>query len=30
LTKRTQFAFAIAWEIANRKDRLTVDKNDGE
>jgi Zn-dependent M28 family amino/carboxypeptidase len=30
LTKRTQFAFAIGWEIANRKDRLTVDKNDGE
>jgi Zn-dependent M28 family amino/carboxypeptidase len=30
LTKRTQFAFAIAWEIANRKDRLTVDKNDAE
>jgi Zn-dependent M28 family amino/carboxypeptidase len=30
LTKRTQFAFAISWEIANRKDRLTVDKNDAE
>lgn len=30
LTKRTQLAFAIAWEIANRKDRLIVDKNDGK
>lgn len=26
LAKRTQLAFVIAWEIANRKDRLTVDK----
>ena len=29
LTKRTQYAFAIAWEIANRKDKLIVDKTDG-
>ena len=29
LTKRTQYAFAIAWEIANRKDILIVDKTDG-
>jgi hypothetical protein len=28
LTKRTQYAFAIAWEIANRKDRLIVDKKE--
>jgi Peptidase family M28 len=28
LTKRTQYAFAIAWEIANRKDKLIVDKKD--
>ncbi|MFN3969137.1 M28 family metallopeptidase [Flavobacterium sp.] len=28
LTKRTQYAFAIAWEIANRKDKLVVDKKD--
>ena len=27
LTKRTKLAFAIAWEIANRKDRLVVDKD---
>ncbi len=26
LTKRTQYGFAIAWEIANRKDKLVVDK----
>lgn len=30
LTKRTQYAFAIAWEIANREKRLVVDKNDAE
>lgn len=30
LEKRTRLAFAIAWEIANRKDRLVVDKNDGK
>nr|MBP6072584.1 M28 family peptidase [Flavobacterium sp.] len=30
LTKRTQLAFAIAWEIANRKDKLVVDKSDGK
>lgn len=29
LTLRTQYAFAIAWEIANRKDKLVVDKPDG-
>jgi hypothetical protein len=29
LTKRTQYGFAIAWEIANRKDKLVVDKEDG-
>jgi hypothetical protein len=28
LTKRTQLAFTIAWEIANRKDKLIVDKSD--
>ncbi|WP_396193583.1 M28 family metallopeptidase [Flavobacterium sp.] len=28
LTKRTQYAFAIAWEIANRDKRLVVDKSD--
>lgn len=28
LTKRTQYAFAIAWEIANREERLVVDKTD--
>ena len=27
LTKRTKYAFSIAWEIANRKDRLAVDKD---
>ena len=27
LAKRTKLAFAIAWEIANRKDRLVVDKD---
>jgi Zn-dependent M28 family amino/carboxypeptidase len=27
LTKRTQLAFAIAWELANRKDRPIVDKS---
>lgn len=26
LTKRTQYAFAIVWEIANREERLEVDK----
>ncbi len=26
LTKRTQYAFAIAWEIANRPNKLVVDK----
>lgn len=30
LTTRTKFAFAIAWEIANRNDRLVVDKADGK
>jgi len=28
LTKRTQYAFAIAWEIANREKKLVVDKKD--
>lgn len=28
LAKRTQLAFAIAWELANRKDRPVVDKED--
>jgi hypothetical protein len=28
LTKRTQYGFAIAWEIANRKDKLVVDKKE--
>ena len=28
LAKRTQFAFAIAWEIANRDKRIVVDKSD--
>jgi hypothetical protein len=28
LTKRTQYGFAIAWEIANRENRLVVDKKD--
>ncbi len=27
LTKRTKYAFAIAWEIANREKRLIVDKD---
>jgi Peptidase family M28 len=27
LTKRTQLAFAIAWEIANREKRIVVDKD---
>jgi len=27
LTKRTKFAFAIAWEIANREHRLVVDRD---
>lgn len=27
LTKRTQFAFAIAWELANRENRPVVDKS---
>ena len=27
LTKRTQLAFTIAWEIANRENRLVVDKD---
>jgi hypothetical protein len=26
LAKRTQLAFAIAWEIANREEKLKVDK----
>ena len=30
LTKRTQYGFAIAWEIANREKRLIVDKKDGQ
>lgn len=30
LTTRTQYGFAIAWEIANREKRLIVDKNDGQ
>ena len=28
LTKRTQYAFAIVWEIANRKERLVIDKKE--
>lgn len=28
LTKRTQYAFAITWEIANRDKKLVVDKKD--
>lgn len=28
LAKRAQLAFAIAWEVANRKDRLVVDRNE--
>ena len=27
LAKRTQYAFATAWEIANRENRLVVDKD---
>jgi len=30
LTQRTKYAFAIAWEIANRPERLVVDKTDGK
>ena len=30
LTKRAQYGFAIAWEIANRKNKLIVDKTDGK
>jgi len=30
LTTRAKYAFAIAWEIANRKDKLVVDKTDGK
>lgn len=30
LTARTKFAFAIAWEIANRENKLVVDKTDGQ
>ena len=30
LAKRTQYAFAIVWEIANRKEKLVVDKSDGK
>jgi hypothetical protein len=30
VTKRTKYAFAIAWEIANRENRLVVDKNDAK
>ena len=30
LTTRTQYGFAIAWEIANREKRLIVDKDDGQ
>ncbi|WNM18823.1 M28 family metallopeptidase [Flavobacterium capsici] len=29
LTKRTKYAFAVAWEIATRDKKLVVDKNDG-
>ena len=28
LQKRTQLVFATAWELANRKDRIVVDKNE--
>lgn len=28
LAKRAQLAFAIAWEVANRKERLLVDRNE--
>ena len=27
LTKRTKLVFHTAWEIANRENRITVDKN---
>jgi hypothetical protein len=27
LSKRTQLGFSIAWEIANREDRIVVDKD---
>lgn len=30
LTQRTKYAFAIAWEIANRENRMVVDKTDGK
>lgn len=30
VTTRTKYAFAIAWEIANRENRLIVDKNDAQ
>lgn len=30
LTKRAQYGFAIAWEIANRKAKLIVDKKDDQ
>jgi hypothetical protein len=30
LTVRTKYAFAVAWEIANRDERLVVDKTDGK
>jgi hypothetical protein len=30
LTNRTKFAFAVAWEIANREEKLVVDKPDGK
>jgi Zn-dependent M28 family amino/carboxypeptidase len=30
LAKRTQYAFAIVWEIANRDKKLVVDKSDNE
>lgn len=30
VTARTKYAFAIAWEIANRENKLVVDKNDAQ
>ena len=30
LTTRTKYGFAIAWEIANRENKLVVDKTDGK
>ncbi len=30
LTQRARYAFAIAWEIANRPEKLVVDKTDGK